>query len=88
MGDALDAASNGTIRYSLCNWGEAAVHLWGETTGATSWRVTSDIYRKMNWYLFKHRLHLTDWFSGFQENPKDSRRQPIPLEPRDVLQTH
>jgi len=41
MRDAL-AAQNRTILYSICSWGHAAVHLWGNSTGS-SWRITGDI---------------------------------------------
>ncbi|TVY38815.1 putative alpha-galactosidase B [Lachnellula occidentalis] len=35
-------AQNRTILYSLCEWGQAAVPTWGNSTG-NSWRVTGDI---------------------------------------------
>lgn len=35
-------AQNRTILYSLCEWGQAAVQTWGNSTAA-SWRVTGDI---------------------------------------------
>jgi alpha-galactosidase len=41
MRDAL-LAQNRTILYSICNWGHAAVQLWGNETGS-SWRITGDI---------------------------------------------
>ncbi|KAF2431594.1 putative alpha-galactosidase B [Tothia fuscella] len=45
MRDALQK-QNRTIFYSLCEWGEANVHTWGNETGA-SWRSTGDIMA--NW---------------------------------------
>jgi alpha-galactosidase len=41
MRDAL-LAQNRTILYSLCEWGDAAVDTWGNST-ANSWRMSGDI---------------------------------------------
>ncbi|KAH6663193.1 putative alpha-galactosidase B [Halenospora varia] len=41
MSDAL-LAQNRSILYSLCEWGEADVTSWGNSTGS-SWRTTDDI---------------------------------------------
>lgn len=41
MRDAL-LAQNHTILYSLCEWGDAGVQTWGNTTGS-SWRSSGDI---------------------------------------------
>ncbi|CZR64462.1 probable alpha-galactosidase B [Phialocephala subalpina] len=41
MRDAL-LAQNRTILYSLCEWGQADVVVWGNTTG-NSWRMSGDI---------------------------------------------
>ena len=41
MRDAL-LAQNRTILYSLCEWGQADVEVWGNTTG-NSWRMSGDI---------------------------------------------
>jgi alpha-galactosidase len=41
MRDAL-LAQNRTILYSLCEWGQAAVQDWGNSTGS-SWRMSGDI---------------------------------------------
>lgn len=41
MRDAL-LAQNRTILYSLCQWGEAGVQFWGNST-AESWRMSGDI---------------------------------------------
>ena len=41
MRDAL-LAQNRTILYSLCEWGQADVEAWGNSTG-NSWRITGDI---------------------------------------------
>jgi alpha-galactosidase len=42
MGDAL-AASGRPIVYSLCEYGEDRVQLWGADVGANLWRTTGDI---------------------------------------------
>ena len=41
MRDALNATGR-PIFYSICNWGDARVGLWGNVTG-NSWRTTGDI---------------------------------------------
>lgn len=41
MRDAL-LAQNGTIFYSLCDWGQADVNTWANGTG-NSWRMSGDI---------------------------------------------
>ncbi|CAM6006072.1 unnamed protein product [Sphagnum balticum] len=41
MRDAL-LAQNRTILYSLCEWGQADVEVWGNATG-NSWRISGDI---------------------------------------------
>jgi alpha-galactosidase len=41
MRDALNKTGR-PIFYSICNWGEENVALWGNTTG-NSWRTTMDI---------------------------------------------
>jgi alpha-galactosidase len=41
MRDAL-LATNRTIFYSLCDWGQADVNTWGNETG-NSWRMSGDI---------------------------------------------
>lgn len=41
MRDAL-LAQNRTILYSLCEWGQADVEVWGNATG-NSWRMSGDI---------------------------------------------
>jgi alpha-galactosidase len=41
MRDAL-LAQNRTILYSLCDWGQADVEVWGNATG-NSWRISGDI---------------------------------------------
>jgi hypothetical protein len=45
MRDAL-LKVNRNILYSLCEWGEMKVELWGNDT-AMSWRSTGDIQRKL-----------------------------------------
>lgn len=46
MRDALNKTGR-PIFYSICNWGQDDVYLWGNKTG-NSWRTTGDIQN--NWY--------------------------------------
>jgi len=47
MRDAL-LAQNRTILYSLCEWGQADVEVWGNATG-NSWRMSGDITPYWSW---------------------------------------
>lgn len=44
MTDAL-LRQNRVILYSICNWGQAKIEIYGATIGH-SWRVTDDIFRE------------------------------------------
>ncbi|KAI5805171.1 family 27 glycoside hydrolase [Geopyxis carbonaria] len=60
MTDALQAQDR-TILYSLCEWGQAAVETWGNTTAA-SWRMTDDIFDY--WSRITHILNVVQFKLG------------------------
>jgi alpha-galactosidase len=53
MRDALNKTGR-PIFYSICNWGEENVGLWGNTTG-NSWRTTPDIFN--SWFSLEYNFH-------------------------------
>jgi len=60
MRDALEA-QNRTILYSLCEWGQADVEEWGNSTG-NSWRIGSDI--TPTWERVAEILNLVSFLSS------------------------
>ncbi|KAF2086364.1 glycoside hydrolase family 27 protein [Saccharata proteae CBS 121410] len=61
MRDAL-GAQNRTILYSLCEWGQADVQSWGNSTG-NSWRTTGDIrptWPRILEILNENSFHMND----------------------------
>jgi alpha-galactosidase len=53
MRDALNKTGR-PIFYSICNWGEENVGLWGNTTG-NSWRTTPDILN--SWFSLEYNFY-------------------------------